>query len=266
MYKSQKLGIALVVKDDEGNEIEIGRDGKVGDLPVGKSVTMTVVVEADDVQIIHVDGKKNIIVRKSSSDYARVFSTSIHVHKSANKTSFTRYPENLVRLIKLGINGDIRHWEIALNVQNGVFWVTVQETYAIPCARDEDGKFLCPRFAHEGDVGNWPQMVETLDKLLESDELPDHVAIMSLEPGLMIEGELADHQGVVRWWNCATQMGAIVTNKGDVRVHWSQIIVSNGNLRTLAMNQRVRIESLRDIVVREGQRPTGFKQEAIGVR
>ena len=259
MYKLAGPGITLRLVNGEGEEMVIGQDGEIGYLEAGYSVKLFIAPTESNIWLIEVDGKKNIVVRKpseTSSDYV----TSIHIWEAGvSKVACTRYPENHVRVLRYLSNGTVEMWEVALNSQSGKFWLTCQQSYSVSCGLIED-KFLCPQFAEK-----WPQLVATLENLLRGEKLPTE-ATPPKEDNIPTNA-LTGSTGVTKWWNHAQQLGMIITNTHKkVRVHWSQIIAPNGARRFLTPGMVVSFKSLRPIVVHEGQRPTGFTHEAIGVQ
>lgn len=259
MYKLERPGITLQLKNKDGEEIVIGRDGEVGSLGANCSVKFVVAPTEPNVWLVDVDGKKSVIIRKPDTD-TQIYTTSIHIWEAGKSgVACTRYPENHVRVLRYMGDGSLDMWEVALVSQDGKFWATCQKSYSFSVARKGD-QFLCPQFAEK-----WPQLVKVLEILLGVKNLPAEVAGQCDEPTCEVTG-LAKNAGRVKWYNCAQQMGVLTTNRGDVRVHWSQIISKNGSRRVLFPGQTAIFCELRSIVVKEGQRPTGFTHEAIGVK
>ena len=260
MYKLEWLGICLELKGKDEDDIPITEDGRVGYLEAGYSVTLTVLVDGPNTWVVEVDGKKNVTVRHPLADApAGTYPTKIHLHESETSASaYTQYPANHVRLLRYIDDGVVEMWEVALISQDGCFWATSQKTYDIACGRSEIGEFLCPRFEQK-----WPQLVEVLERLLEGKELSHEIARFKEKP---VSKGPTNRIGSVVWWNYAQQLGAIATGRGQVRVHWSQIIAPNSNRRGLTAGQKVSIRAIREIVVSPGMRPSGFKHEAIGVK
>jgi len=212
-----------------------------------------------------VDGRKNLVPRRSRTDtttYLRfVQRMQIQVTKSQeNPEHFINYAENNIRLVQIA-GCELKMFEISIISQNDKFFLTIQQTYGFRCYRDRT-QVRIPAFDTK-----WPQLVEFLRPYLEPDleHLPP-IADAADETGTVDAADLQDGQGVVVWFNVASGMGVIKTRNEDVRLHRSQIIVNNGDLRYLEKNQRVSIQRLDSIEHREGKRQTSFRFKAIGVQ
>lgn len=265
MYKIGNDGIMVGLYEGT-KEVEVGKGGKVGILHAGVSYLLAVVVpRVLRIWVLAVDGKKTPVLRQGEFDpdiEVDRYDTSIHIWETGNGIAYTRYPENHVRFVEYMGDGKARLVEVALISQNGVFWLTAQKTYDIAVGRTADGEFLCPQFAEK-----WPAFVSLLADLLAEETLPVEVPAL---PPLSAKVDLQRGVGQVEWWNCAQQMGAIRTPKGSAhplaRVHWTQVIGSNGDLCRLTPGQLVSFEGLQRPRTAPGDRPTGFKLEATNVR
>jgi len=263
MYQLRNIPEVSISMRMKGEEVRILAGGRVGWLEAGVSVQLIIWVPADSaIWAIGVDGKKDIVLRrdKSNDPGLRIYPTRIAIKESeVSGVAHTEYPNNHVRLLHYVGNGNVEHWEIALVSQNGYFWVTVQKTYDIKVGCDGEDHFLCPDFADK-----WPQLVGILGELLAGFDLPEEVTPMP-KPMLPVSG-LKTNEGLVFWWNCAQQMGAITTRQGPARVHWSQITISNGDLAKLVDGAKVRFRDLVRPKQTEFGRKTSFKWEAVDVR
>ena len=262
MYQFRGLPEVSLALRVDGEEAPIAAGGKVGWLVAGKSALLTIRMRSAQIWPIAVDGKKDIVLRRDKSDDpdVQIYPTSIAIKESqVSGVAHTEYPDNHVRVLRHTDGGNVEMWEIALVSQDGLFWITVQKTYDIACGRDASGQFFCPTFAEK-----WPQLVELLAKLLTDIDLPVGVAP---QPGIrpLISG-LKSNEGIVLWYNLAQQMGAIATNQGQARVHWSQIIAIEGELRRLTAGAKVRFRDLLRPKQLKFGRKTSFRWEAVDVR
>jgi len=248
---------------DHDQRIEVGHDAYLGELTPGK-VKLQVVTNRDkDVRVYHVDGQKNIISSRQKG--GRTYVTVVPIINEEDKSPFTRYQDNNMRLLELdSVIGKFRTWEIALVSQDGHFFATIQQIYEAQVF--QAGNYpVCPFFMDKDH--NWPQMVDFVTKIF-FDKVDKLSPISEYMPPTQPQiSDLANfgNLGFVLWWNCSMGMGVIQTAQGSARVYWSQVERNNA-LLFLKKNEAVTYEELRDVSNGNGQRKTAFKKEAINVR
>lgn len=150
-----------VLYNDEPLEIDPA-DGYIGELCSGK-VRLMLAVHNVDILGFDVDGQKNVVIKKNRSrdNSLRRYRADVNILKDGEGVPYTPYRENNIRLLRLSGKGNLQTWEVAVVSQRGKFFVTVQVIYNVTFYRSEE-KAVCPQF------DRWPQMVELVNKLLES--------------------------------------------------------------------------------------------------
>jgi hypothetical protein len=257
----------VVITFDLGDHtLPVESNGYLGKLSSGKGIINARIQRGKDSYGFNVDGKKNVILKKDWAPLqkppfeGKYYRTIIEIKKDLKGVYCTKYPNNNMRLLDLGKNGELSIWSIALISQGGHFFLSAQQQYKTCCFREGE-KVVCPFFdrpPHE-----WPQVVELLNQLL-SDKVVElsQVTEYRPEPEPTANG-LIQGVGRVIWWNYAQGMGAIVTPEGQARVHWSHVSPRD-RLAFLIPGELVRYQSLRKPPQRLPSR-SSFQNEAIGV-
>ncbi len=246
----------------EGQELTIEADGAIGRTTRAGSYELRVtILGRKDLRAFLVDRQKNVNLlraREVSDDLLYVYGRKIPLMWYPEK-SVTVYATNNLRLLEVVEDGFIKIWEVAVVVQDYNAFVTVQNTWRVPCYHEEIGLITCPQFA------DWPSMLQFLNEVLceVSSIFPNAMSIHQESPKIL--PDLSDDEGEVIFWSDAQQWGAARTNIGSVRVYWDQIRQS-GRRMYLRSGDRIRFDALRTPHHSKGSKhTTGFTREAVGV-
>jgi cold shock CspA family protein len=264
--KSQITGTTLSVTL-QGNQINPAADGFIGEIKGICNLVITAKIDEvslDKVFGIVVDGKKNVVVKKdlSHSSKQKVYAGKISVKRNDEMVFHTEYPNNNLRLLVVGENGNIQIWEIAIVSQAGRFFITQQKVWNTHCYNSYE-RVSCPLF--EGDKG-WPQMVEILKGLLSNqiDKLPSIEEKKEEDVNLAGTKVTRDKSGIVVWWNQAQGYGVIKTAKGVAIAHWSNISRPGSQRSYLLPNEQVNYKNLVPSRSTKG-RPSVIPHQAIEI-
>jgi len=224
-----------------------------------------------------VDGKKNVSALKpvdpQEGDDQFVWERKISIFHAAPSRFvttdeqvrgiyYTRYPDNLLKVARIGLGGKIEIWEIAVISQEGDFFLTVQRLYEAQALKSEKGSIKIPEFDQK-----WPQLAQLIRQVTTTMGLSleaESTAHQTVEENLA--GDLSENEGRVVWYNAANGVGAIVLGDGSqARVYWKEISQRDLGRRYLVKGEKVRYATLKTPDVSPTKRQTGFQKEAIGV-
>ena len=247
----------------DGQRLEVQEDGYVGKLTLGMALIEAHVVPGSNIYGFTVDGKKNVVSKRNwapptkPQEQRKHYKLRVQIKKNGIGVCHTEFPGNHFRLLRVAPRGTVRILEIALISQDGDFFLTTQQTYNARCYRDGE-KIVCPTF------DRWPQMMEVLKGLLK-DRVDKLKPIMEYRPEQEpTAADLAPNTARVLWFNLAWGIGAILTQEGMARVHWSGT-ARRPRLAVLFSGELVSYKLLRE-PHQTKLRSTSFRKEAVGVR
>jgi len=275
------LAMDVSVKQD-GNDIPIGKMGYLQELRGGRAI-VTVVVKADDpaydFYAISVDGQKKISPKKDIAadvdSSHKVFKMKVNVESRIisigngvgpggdGKELFTSYPGNNFRLIKIFSNGQVEVYEIALIAQDDRCYLTTQ-TYTAKCYENINNAFFfcCPLFDTK-----WPAMISFLQNAFTKSFGKDFANEFPFpDPREQSEEKntpLQPNTGIVLWFNYAMGIGAVETDHGTTRVHWSKIPKREAGLAHLNPGEKIGYAGIGKID--HGNKNTSFEKAISGV-
>ena len=192
--------------------------------------------------------------KDSTSDVIGRYRLSIPVTRTPTEGIYVTMPAtNNLRLLDAPDGGCATLGEICVISQRGEFFLVVQNE-AISCRQDDGGRVICLG------LDGRPQIAEYLASLYANrkESLPP------LQPPLPdppVETFLVNH-GRVLWWSASQGMGRILTNKGVVGVHWSNVAPSDRRAY-LVPGEPVSYVTLR--TPHDSGRKKSYQWEAIGV-
>lgn len=224
-----------------------------------------------------VDGKKNVNTlkpMKAEEDEDIVWERKISVFYSPPRVltldrtvggneglSYTRYPDNHVKVARIARDGKIEVWEIAVISQGGDFFVTIQRLYEAQAFGGKDSPLKIPTF----DI-KWPQLAALLRTIVTTLNLSLETKPVQEEVEKDLAEGLQEGQARVVWFNSANGVGSVVLQDGSqARVHWSQISKRELGRRYLIAGENVAYKELRTPTLSPSYRQTGFQKEVVGV-
>ncbi len=252
-------GISVSVLSSTRQEIAIEFAGYLGRhiepltlmVEVGRERPHLTAFTLDGTHCVH--SKRND-AKDSTSDVIGRYRLSIPVTRTPTEGIYVTMPAtNNLRLLDAPDGGCATLGEICVISQRGEFFLVVQNE-AISCRQDDGGRVICLG------LDGRPQIAEYLASLYANrkESLPP------LQPPLPdppVETFLVNH-GRVLWWSASQGMGRILTNKGVVGVHWSNVAPSDRRAY-LVPGEPVSYVTLR--TPHDSGRKKSYQWEAIGV-
>lgn len=176
----------------------------------------------------------------------KVYGVKIPLRVNEDRVQNTvHYPENMLMLVQYhhcgkhprsGSPDYILVWKIALVSQYGDFFLTVQEAYDVMICQAGENKLRIPRLAGH----------RQLEQLILANA-PENFRVCASHMDPLPEGpaidQLGHNEGIVERWYAARNMGCVLTTKGSVRVHWTDV-PPRPRFRYLIPGERVKIASL----------------------
>lgn len=154
--------------------------------------------------------------RKSGNH--KEFSINLEVKWSRKAEAFhTQYPRNNIRLLKFN-ETDVELWELSVVSLNGEFYYNEQMTYRWELYSDK-GKIV----SNSNTFSEWPGMVQLMNSVVGKNvtRLPDIKFARKISK--VDGGTPPPFAGMVLYYNIAKGVGAIWTDHGQARAHWSAI-------------------------------------------
>jgi cold shock CspA family protein len=260
-------GVTVSVLDEQGNPINVAVDGYLGRLDGKRVVLQAVIDDPNRRTYAFLRDCKYKIAKKRAIDFDGGWKHRLIVSIQQNDKGvhYTLHPANNLRLAEFSMDNDFYNtgavtlWSIAVISQKGEFFLTIQRGNESRCHKDGGGNITYPDFEEE-----WPELNEYLLGLLPYSVNPvAHVNDYTIDEEIPVTG-MADDEGIVQWYDEAQGVGSIATNKGDAKVHWSQI-ERRPRRAFLAPEERVRFSGLRKPKNTHVGRETTFGIEAVGV-
>lgn len=250
--------------DPEGKAIVGGVGGNPECLGRLNCERITLVVAHTDRQMdgFMVHGKKKHVIRlrnriKEPGETLASYRIDIPVFSDPEgKTRYTRYPENHLRLLRVGGLGKLEIWEACVVSQDGLFFLAIEKTQEGVVYRDGD-QAVYPEFA------KWVQFTAHLAELCagRTQFLPPLVSApkcVEADPSRPTRPNIA----TVMWWHAAEGIGCVMTNQGKARVHWSQILGPEGRRMLLRRGESIRFSGSHSP---SAESRTSFQMELAGV-
>lgn len=243
-------------RDDQPMVIgEYPDSGLLGKLKPGK-IKLTIESENLQAWIFTVSGNKDVQLSKNHAPAhaTATYHLAIAIVSNEHDVVHTVYPTNNIRVLLQEEGGRFSIYEIALVVQRGYGWLSVQKTYAARCFAHQ-GRLLCPAFT------KWPSLMTLLNQLYQ-DEIPTLPGLNQYElPEPISHWGLCPGEGRIIWWNNAMGCGAIMTDHGMARICLNEI-KSDLHFITFNPDQLVRFKNLRQPT----SASTSFRLEAVEVK
>jgi cold shock CspA family protein len=261
-----------------GQICDLEGEGYVGELSPRDYASIEVRVdEGYHIYGIAVDGEKGVSLRrdclqeKELGATGKFYETTVPIKLDQQKTPYTEYAANHIRLVKCYKNGKFELWEFALISQWGHFFLTKQCTYEVYC--QYDGKdFSCPYFSDF--AHRWDQLMRFLEKIFRDDMGPVRSTMKcERQKSVMVSIEQFNElQAQVTWWNTAQGFGMVMTKQGPARIHWKNshprqklVIFEPGQLVTFTAFRTPHASKVPAGHVAK-ERTTKFQREIVGVR
>lgn len=225
----------------------------------GDKLSFEVSVTNPNCHVFTSDGNKNIVMLKNiatdedSRQNIRRYRKAVNVY--GDQVTYTRYAENHLRLLILN-DGNVSVWDVSLISQDGAFFFITQEVYSNLRIYRSHNRVVCP------DLYEWPQFENLLNDLIsDSASLPP---VKEYEP-LPIVRVTKPYHGKVLWFNLAQGVGSVMTNDGQAKVYWRQIIHNGNSLAMLNPGDEIVYQNIKP-ARQYGDHPTKFQWELEGVK
>lgn len=174
-------------------------------------------------------------------------------------TSFVAYPNNNLGLARQVYDADGQPtnrfviWYAAIVSQAGQFFLTQQLAYDECCYLDgEASEIVFPRFKRPH-----PMLNDLLVASLPGGFVPPLVADYTPN-GRVVTGDVSGKEGISLGFDFARNVGTVLTEKGNARVHWSDLPERKENRRRyLLPGERVRFGKI-------GKPASGRKSRVFG--
>ncbi|MBI2099335.1 hypothetical protein HYT45_02910 [Candidatus Uhrbacteria bacterium] len=229
---------------------------------VGKSFELAIVAprSPDGAPVVfEQDGKKNIARRRDMAPenplYA-LYGKSVYIFANESGELYTKFPQNVVRLLYWSKDGNWRIEEISIVCQKGSFYLVCNtRLYTGRACRAENGSVIEPVYFR------WADLNAILNKVLAGAKLANSSEYV---PDEEEQPDVWPEEGVVKYYNPSQHWGSVyVLQNGELteaRVHMSQIKRPNTAFAYLAAGERVKYTAISTAL---GQ--TMFKYELYGV-
>lgn len=177
----------------------------------------------------------------------------------------TRFPSNHIRLVAIK-GAEFRIIEVGIVTQDRQYFLVQHETWRGVLYHDPIREtVVCPTF-DSGFERSWPEMSFFIKRhLSESQRLP-HISGYHQPNGLKVVP--AKGKAVVSWFDPISGMGCAQIADGNsgtkaVRIHWSQILLTNGNrFHTVAAGEVVDFQQVEPLA-----KPSpSFNMQLVGVK
>lgn len=250
----------------DGEIVAVAEDGEVGGLAPGRAIIRLTVAEHMDnsVLVFTVDGSKYVDPLKPKDEAVGFYDRNVNLFLSGAGFTYTRYPDNNVRVAAVLPDGSVDIYQVSLTSQEGSCYLVTDRQYTDVFYVGEDGQPVSPAL-----MNRWPQAEQLIRDFIRLSGA--ELAPVS-ECGIPI-GEVADdvegfpqNRGRVLWWDTASGMGMIRTPQdGLVRAHWSKVSRGEYGRAFLIPGEVVQFQRLEPVPESPVGRKSAVRFQALGI-
>lgn len=270
--------------EQKGKPVRFDQYGMITDQLRAGVVKLTVTMPLDypaiGFQIQESSKTVRLLENKGDETVGSIFQKDITIHQTEDGS--TLYPdleEANIRWVEIcnrvvnetgEVGVVVKMFVVALVSQGGTFYLTYQEMFSEE-AIVWKGTVKIPGLGRSKawrDLGHF--LEQQLGDMLEAGtlmfrELEDITFTKPKEYDRHLAATLPDNTGVVQWYSLRMQNGAVVTNRGAVRAHWSHVMVERQDgLKYLVEGERVNFKALKPSHKGAGHK-SQFSWEAQGI-